>query len=187
MNVSKNSSYQKARTYRWVAFGPGKAKGWSKLLLNELIPAFNLWIVTLVSSASTNFKRSWWNPLIKSAAISLPLTKFELVVDWSSNFPKFEKSKFSEIKIPLFTFRNDTKKMQKIINGILWTSIVVYGCRLHGFDSGECVDPDEFKVTMPFCSDIIPYRACLPKYQSLWYNHSAITKDAWVEKLFNQK
>lgn len=76
--------------------------------------------------------------------------------------------------------------MQKIINGILWTSIVVYGCRLHGFDSGECVDPDEFKVTMPFCSDIIPYRACLPKYQSLWYNHSAITKDAWVEKLFNQ-
>lgn len=63
---------------------------------------------------------------------------------------------------------------------------LVGGCHIQGYDSGECMDMTDFEVTMPFCANIVKYRACVPTYQRLWYNHSRLTKDRWVEKLFNQ-
>lgn len=63
---------------------------------------------------------------------------------------------------------------------------LVSSCYIQGFDSGECTNPDDFSVTMPFCQSVVQYRACVPRYQSLWFNHSTLTKDTWIEALYNQ-
>jgi len=64
----------------------------------------------------------------------------------------------------------------------------VGACAIQGYDSGECKDPEEFELEMPFCKDIVNYRACVPRYQggsvSRWGNHSVRTKDRWVEESF---
>ncbi|GLD92449.1 hypothetical protein PINS_up000982 [Pythium insidiosum] len=59
-------------------------------------------------------------------------------------------------------------------------------CLLAGADTGTCTDPSDFDLLLPFCKTVVPYTACLPRYQSLWYNHSALTKDKFVEQMFNK-
>ncbi|GBG23797.1 Glyoxysomal processing protease, glyoxysomal [Hondaea fermentalgiana] len=64
-------------------------------------------------------------------------------------------------------------------------------CEIQGYDSGECRDPDDFQAEMSFCSDLVTYRACMPRYQgssvSRWSEHSVRTKDAWVEETFQKE
>ncbi|KAI9994816.1 hypothetical protein PInf_011651 [Phytophthora infestans] len=57
---------------------------------------------------------------------------------------------------------------------------------LDGADTGECMEPTDFDLLLPFCKAVIPYTACLPRYQSLWYNHSALSKDRFVEQMFTK-
>ncbi|KAG6617252.1 Frizzled domain [Phytophthora cinnamomi] len=59
-------------------------------------------------------------------------------------------------------------------------------CMLDGSDTGECTDPTDFDLLLPFCKAVVPYTACLPRYQVLWFNHSALTKDQFVEQMFNK-
>ncbi|KAF4129076.1 hypothetical protein GN958_ATG15896 [Phytophthora infestans] len=66
----------------------------------------------------------------------------------------------------------------------LFTSIDA--CMLDGADTGECMEPTDFDLLLPFCKAVIPYTACLPRYQSLWYNHSALFKDRFVEQMFTK-
>lgn len=56
-------------------------------------------------------------------------------------------------------------------------------CMLAGADTGMCVEPTDFDLLLPFCKAVVPYTACLPRYQSLWYNHSALAKDKFVEQM----
>lgn len=57
-------------------------------------------------------------------------------------------------------------------------------CLLAGADTGTCTDPADFDLLIPFCKTVVPYTACLPRYQSLWYNHSALSKDKFIEQMF---
>jgi hypothetical protein len=57
-------------------------------------------------------------------------------------------------------------------------------CLLAGADTGVCTAPKDFDVLLPFCKSVVPYTACLPRYQSLWFNHSALTKDKFVQQFF---
>ncbi|KAE9360147.1 hypothetical protein PR003_g362 [Phytophthora rubi] len=59
-------------------------------------------------------------------------------------------------------------------------------CMLDGSDTGECTEPTDFDLLLPFCKAVVPYTACLPRYQALWFNHSALTKDRFVEQMFNK-
>ncbi|KAF1787760.1 Frizzled domain [Phytophthora cactorum] len=59
-------------------------------------------------------------------------------------------------------------------------------CMLNGADTGECTEPTDFDLLLPFCKTVVPYTACLPRYQSLWYNHSGLSKDRFVEQLFTK-
>ncbi|RLN90879.1 hypothetical protein BBJ28_00026558, partial [Nothophytophthora sp. Chile5] len=61
-----------------------------------------------------------------------------------------------------------------------------HACMLAGSDTGECTEPTDFDLLLPFCKAVVPYTACLPRYQSLWYNHSALTKDRFVEQMFTK-
>lgn len=73
---------------------------------------------------------------------------------------------------------------------VLWLATVVPisldACMLAGSDTGVCTEPTDFDLLLPFCKAVIPYTACLPRYQSLWYNHSALSKDRYVEQMFNK-
>lgn len=74
------------------------------------------------------------------------------------------------------------------------------GCRLHGTESGICVNPDDkkwgpFADVMPFCgaSNIdgdpppVTYRACLPLKSALSPgNHTVNKKDLWVKEFYNR-
>ncbi|KAJ0405016.1 hypothetical protein ATCC90586_001749 [Pythium insidiosum] len=62
----------------------------------------------------------------------------------------------------------------------------VSSCLIAGADTGTCTDPSDYDLLIPFCKTVVPYTACLPRYQSLWYNHSALTKDKFVEQMFNK-
>ncbi|CEG41221.1 Frizzled domain [Plasmopara halstedii] len=53
-------------------------------------------------------------------------------------------------------------------------------------NGGVCTKPTDFDLLLPFCKAVIPYPACLPRYQSIWYNHSALSKDRFVEQLFHK-
>jgi hypothetical protein len=69
-------------------------------------------------------------------------------------------------------------------------------CYLWGTDSGVCTlltfDPVWKLENMPFCSGVVSYSACIPKYQKLpatrdfpdgrWFNHTTLTKDTWVRE-----
>ena len=58
----------------------------------------------------------------------------------------------------------------------------VGACMIAGVDSGECRDYDENVDYMPYCGKFVRYRACVPKYDRIWPNHTILTKDAWVEE-----
>lgn len=55
-------------------------------------------------------------------------------------------------------------------------------CMIAGTDSGECRDYEENRDYMPYCGKFLRYRACVPKYDRIWPNHTILTKDAWVEE-----
>ncbi|KAF1324721.1 hypothetical protein FI667_g9531, partial [Globisporangium splendens] len=59
-------------------------------------------------------------------------------------------------------------------------------CLIAGSNTGTCTDPADFDLLIPFCKTVVPYTACLPKYQSLWCNHSALSKDKFIEQMFTK-
>lgn len=85
-------------------------------------------------------------------------------------------------------------------------------CVIQGTDSGQCQDPGDFEVFMPFCRDVVLYRACVPRFQvrrgeggrfgavgrlhvanrwrvllqPLWPNHTIQAKDSWVEANYHR-
>lgn len=65
-------------------------------------------------------------------------------------------------------------------------SPLVSACSIAGADTGVCTDPGDFDLLLPFCKAVIPYTACLPRYQSLWYNHSALAKDTFVQQMYTK-
>lgn len=69
---------------------------------------------------------------------------------------------------------------------VLLTAPPVRSCLIAGADTGSCTDPTDFDLLIPFCKSVVPYTACLPRYQSLWYNHSALAKDKFVEQMFTK-
>lgn len=69
---------------------------------------------------------------------------------------------------------------------LVLTAPPVRACFIAGADTGSCTDPGDFDLLIPFCKSVVPYTACLPRYQSLWYNHSALAKDKFVEQLFTK-
>lgn len=56
-------------------------------------------------------------------------------------------------------------------------------CKIAGSDTGICTDPSDFDILLPFCKVVVQYRACLPRYQALWYNHTPILKDTYVAQM----
>jgi len=72
-------------------------------------------------------------------------------------------------------------------------------CRIHGTESGICVNPDDrkfgpFSDVMKFCGGVgidglpppVSYRACIPLASSLSGNHTVSTKDNWVKEFFDR-
>jgi len=57
-------------------------------------------------------------------------------------------------------------------------------CHIQGVDSGICEDPEDFERRMPFCKDVVNYRACLPRFEELFGNHTVRNKDTWVAQQF---
>ena len=70
------------------------------------------------------------------------------------------------------------------ISILLLSSSSIYGCMIAGVDSGECKEYEENRDYMPFCGKYTRYRACVPKYDRIWPNHTIMTKDSWVEETF---
>lgn len=76
----------------------------------------------------------------------------------------------------------------------------VLSCRLHGTESGICVNPDDLKwgpfaSEMPFCGGPdaegkpppVTYRACLPLKSALFpLSHTVRQKDKWVEEFYDR-
>merc|ERR1711907_319587 len=60
----------------------------------------------------------------------------------------------------------------------------VAGCRIAGFDSGECKENDDFSDKMPFCGKVVNYEACMPKYNPIFPNHTIGNKDRWIKTQF---
>lgn len=42
------------------------------------------------------------------------------------------------------------------------------------------MDPASFEGQLSFCGDVVTYRACLPRENSMFPAHNAMAKDAWV-------
>jgi len=67
-----------------------------------------------------------------------------------------------------------------------------FSCRIHGYDSGYCEDSDDFATLIPFCSGVVPYRACLPKGDVPTGpaddngKLNAYDKDKFIEQWFNR-
>lgn len=58
-------------------------------------------------------------------------------------------------------------------------------CHLFGVDSGVCREQEDFAADMPFCSGVVRYTACVPRYQPWFPNHTLLAKDAWVENTYH--
>ncbi|DAZ98349.1 TPA: hypothetical protein N0F65_007156 [Lagenidium giganteum] len=72
-----------------------------------------------------------------------------------------------------------------VLLGVLYSHhVVVNGCLIAGSDTGECTDPKDFDLLIPFCKQVVQYTACLPRYQSVWFTHSALTKDKFIEDMY---
>jgi hypothetical protein len=80
-----------------------------------------------------------------------------------------------------------------VLSALLLVCAVVcpaVACTIQGVDSGECKDPAELVGQMPFCAEMVNYRACVPKRQSAvprWGNFTVGAKDKWVEEQFNEE
>ncbi|TMW65280.1 hypothetical protein Poli38472_007922 [Pythium oligandrum] len=83
-----------------------------------------------------------------------------------------------------FRHNGDAWLMLTLMSMCLWTRVSC--CLLAGADTGVCTEPADFDLLMPFCKTVVPYTACLPRYQSLWYNHSALTKDNFISQMFDK-
>lgn len=61
-------------------------------------------------------------------------------------------------------------------------------CGIAGYDSGECVDynPEFYEPRLSFCKGSVKYRACLPKANDNFPNHSISMKDDWVRDTFDE-
>ena len=62
----------------------------------------------------------------------------------------------------------------------------ISACYIHGTDSGECQSPEKFAFEIPFCQDMVTYNACVPKYNSLYPDHTVANKDRWIKNTFNR-
>lgn len=62
---------------------------------------------------------------------------------------------------------------------------VSQGCFIQGHDSGECLEPEEFRADMEFCGNVVAYRACVPKENPLWPKHDVFHKDKWVAEMYS--
>ena len=87
---------------------------------------------------------------------------------------------------------------------VLLGLVVLFGltaraCRLHGTESGICVNPDDrkfgpFSDVMKFCGapDVdgkpppVSYRACIPLASKLSLNHTVSQKDEWVKEFYDR-
>ena len=56
----------------------------------------------------------------------------------------------------------------------------------NGFESGYCEDFDQYQDAMPYCSEWVTYRACVPVYQDMWPNHTITKKDQWVSDMYRK-
>ena len=65
---------------------------------------------------------------------------------------------------------------------------LVAACGIAGYDSGECVDydPEFYEPRLSFCKGSVKYRACLPKANDNFPNHSISMKDDWVRDTFDE-
>lgn len=57
-------------------------------------------------------------------------------------------------------------------------------CFIQGHDSGVCENPEDFELRMPFCKNQVRYRACVPRFQELFANHTTRGKDDWIANTF---
>ncbi|ETV65358.1 hypothetical protein H257_17890 [Aphanomyces astaci] len=71
---------------------------------------------------------------------------------------------------------------------LLWmsTAQIAWCCRIFGSDTGECKEQSDFLQYMPFCGPILPYTTCVPRAQTLWYNHSVKSKDLFLAQMFKK-
>lgn len=61
-----------------------------------------------------------------------------------------------------------------------------FACVIQGHESGECVDFNDFESFLPFCRSTVRYRACMPKFQELYSNHTISAKDDWVRQNYER-
>ena len=61
-----------------------------------------------------------------------------------------------------------------------FTSYIVSGCLIQGYDSGICSPWSDNIKFMKYCGNIVTYEACIPRYNPLWPNHTLEAKDEWV-------
>ncbi|KAF0708158.1 hypothetical protein AaE_013330 [Aphanomyces astaci] len=66
------------------------------------------------------------------------------------------------------------------------TAQIAWCCRIFGSDTGECKEQADFLQYMPFCGPILPYTTCVPRAQTLWYNHSVKSKDLFLAQMFKK-
>ncbi|KAH9064715.1 hypothetical protein Ae201684P_003502 [Aphanomyces euteiches] len=71
----------------------------------------------------------------------------------------------------------------KMLFGVLVLLGATWGCRIFGSDTGECTEQAEFLQYMPFCGPLLPYTTCVPRAQTLWYNHSVKSKDLFLAQI----
>uniref|UniRef100_H3GHT7 FZ domain-containing protein n=1 Tax=Phytophthora ramorum TaxID=164328 RepID=H3GHT7_PHYRM len=78
--------------------------------------------------------------------------------------------------------------MRRVLQlGVVCARLVwLEACMLDASDTGVCTEPTDFDLLLPFCKAVVPYTACLPRYQTLWFNHSALAKDRFVEQMFTK-
>ncbi|RLN99847.1 hypothetical protein DYB28_015766 [Aphanomyces astaci] len=71
---------------------------------------------------------------------------------------------------------------------LLWmsTAQITWCCRIFGSETGECKEQADFLQYMPFCGPILPYTTCVPRAQTLWYNHSVKSKDLFLAQMFKK-
>lgn len=81
-------------------------------------------------------------------------------------------------------------KKKYILNFLLITYVLVSikTCDLSGYGSGHCVLSENYKSTIPFCSDYLYKYICIPYEYDLWKANYTITKrDNEVEEIFIQE
>jgi hypothetical protein len=65
------------------------------------------------------------------------------------------------------------------------------GCNIHGADTGYCSDPDDFETAMPFCAEVVTYKACVPipsitTEAGNEYRHDMTEKDEFIRLWYDR-